>query len=50
MLCANLFCIYLEPGKCGMFVYLDETEFGEGAFSGYASLITEERIGQEVID
>lgn len=33
-----------------MFVYLDETEFGEGAFSGYASLITEERIGQEVID
>lgn len=33
-----------------MFVYLDETEFGEGAFSGYASLITEERIGQHVIE
>ena len=33
-----------------MYVYLDETEFGEGAFSGYASLITEERIGQKVID
>lgn len=33
-----------------MYVYLDETEFGEGEFSGYGSLITEERIGQEVID
>ncbi len=33
-----------------MYVYLDETEFGEGEFSGYASLITEERISQEVIN
>lgn len=33
-----------------MYVYLDETEFGEGKYSGYASLITEKRIGQEVID
>ncbi|WP_349987432.1 hypothetical protein ABMQ39_06585 [Pseudomonas alloputida] len=33
-----------------MFVYLDETEFGEGQFSGYACLVTPERIGQVVID
>ncbi|WP_277960741.1 DUF3800 domain-containing protein [Pseudomonas sp. RIT-To-2] len=33
-----------------MFVYLDETEFGEGAFSGYASLITEKRIDREIIE
>ena len=33
-----------------MFVYLDETEFGEGQFSGYACLVTPERIGQEVIE
>lgn len=39
-----------EPGMPVMFVYLDETEFGEGAFSGYASLITETRIEQKVID
>ncbi|WP_143501867.1 hypothetical protein [Pseudomonas sp. Irchel 3E13] len=33
-----------------MFVYLDETEFGEGQFSGYACLVTPERIEQVVID
>lgn len=33
-----------------MFVYLDETEFGEGRFSGYACLITPIRIEQAVVD
>lgn len=33
-----------------MFVYLDETESGNGEFSGYASLISKERINRDVID
>lgn len=33
-----------------MIVYLDETEFGNGMFKGYASLIAESRISQNVID
>lgn len=33
-----------------MFVYLDETEFGDGKFSGYACLITPTRIERGVID
>lgn len=33
-----------------MFVYLDETEFGDGKFSGYACLITPLRIQRNVID
>lgn len=33
-----------------MFVYLDETEFGDGKYSGYACLITPSRIQRDVID
>ncbi|QXH53216.1 hypothetical protein KSS94_08910 [Pseudomonas fakonensis] len=33
-----------------MFVYLDETEFGDGSFSGYGCLVSPTRIGRAVID